>query len=375
MLRRLLGTTVGKRLAPMKASTPWLVADMDNTLLDKAPGSYPTLEESPCREPLNRWLELGGHLLCVTSDDGYRPFTHFWDAIDVKFRRKGQVLLSTAGGATIFRGNDAGDAEEMMDYWEEAGRGLPHPEKTTTLACSMLRDFLLDALESPTLLSLLDERRRREYELILKQHPTKESLEKVLTDENMLSMSKLLKRGSLIWRNQAGPHNMWVRRQDVAQFEKTPRYTNVFVLGFPKAVSLPYIAKYSKDLQELGILASPAPNSVCLSNKYIDKGTPIKWLDQLANHPFSIEQAVGIGDCPLGNDYPLTCFKRQGMPFVNCGKYPTEFDSFFLGNFERGTSKFIQNLNFVLEDNIDSDSSRPCFDMNVLHHAVTSAHL
>ncbi len=48
--------------------TRWLICDMDNTLLDKKPGMYPRFRDSPCFDSLNRWIELGGKLLVVTSD-------------------------------------------------------------------------------------------------------------------------------------------------------------------------------------------------------------------------------------------------------------------------------------------------------------------
>ena len=53
---------------------PWIVADMDKTLVDKRRDSYPSFSESPCFEPMQKWFELGGNLLVVTSDDGHRPF-------------------------------------------------------------------------------------------------------------------------------------------------------------------------------------------------------------------------------------------------------------------------------------------------------------
>lgn len=340
----------------MKA--PWIVADMDNTLIDKGPGAYPTLKEGPCYGPLMRWLRLGGNLLCVTSDDGYRPFTHFWDEIDVEYRTNGQVLLSTAGGATLFRGNENGGVDELVEYWKEVKGGLPNPDQATALGCSMLRDFFLDAQKNPSLLSSLDGRRREEYQRILHENPTEEQLRAALTEGNMLSMSKLLKRGSLVWMNQAGPASQWVRKKDVGMHGKIPRYTNLFVLGFPKSVSGPYLSKYRETFESLGILASAAPNSVCLSNQAIDKGTAIRWLHENDSVDFSIEQALGVGDCPTGNDYPLTCFQKEGMPFVNCGATPSDHDSFFLGNFEHGTARLITGLNDSFEEHVRAENSK-----------------
>jgi len=60
-----------------------VVADIDGTLVGRPgfrDGKYqaPTLRESPCLRPLCRWLELGGSLLVVTSDDGNGPIKRVW---------------------------------------------------------------------------------------------------------------------------------------------------------------------------------------------------------------------------------------------------------------------------------------------------------
>ena len=88
----------------------------------------------------------------------------------------------------------------------------------------------------------------------------------------MVQPGKVLERGSLIWRNQAGPVNSWIKLNDIEKNWENIFFTNLFVLGLPDSISSPYIQKYSKSLEVLGIQASAAPNSVCLSNNSIDKG-------------------------------------------------------------------------------------------------------
>lgn len=53
--------------------SPWIIADMDSTLIRKERGMYPDLNDSPVKPHLLRWLQSGGHLLVVTSDEGHRP--------------------------------------------------------------------------------------------------------------------------------------------------------------------------------------------------------------------------------------------------------------------------------------------------------------
>ena len=64
-----------------------------------------------------------------------------------------------------------------------------------------------------------------------------------------------------------------------------------------------------------------------------------------------------MGDNPEGNDYPLTTFRHVGMPFINCGEKPTEFDTYFLGQYEEGVAKFVQSLNDAIKMNNNNDSS------------------
>ena len=113
--------------------------------MDKQPGTYPAFSDSPAFQPVLNWLSLGGKLLCVTSDDGYRPFRQFWDDIPNGHKRNGQVLLSTAGGATLFTGDNDGEAVKVTSFFEQVRGGLPHPRQATGIATKMLSDFFIDA--------------------------------------------------------------------------------------------------------------------------------------------------------------------------------------------------------------------------------------
>ena len=92
------------------------------------------------------------------------------------------------------------------------------------------------------------------------------------------------------------------------------------------------IYKIFEVLEVLGIQASAAPNSVCLSNNSIDKGTVIRWMNDCDEFDFSYKNCIAIGDNPGGNDYALTTFQHLGMPFVNCGDKPTQHDTYLLVN-------------------------------------------
>ena len=358
----------------------WIVADMDKTLVDKQPGTYPAFSDSPAFQPILKWLSLGGKLLCVTSDDGYRPFRQFWADIPKGHRENGQVLLSTAGGATLFTGDGDGEAVKVTSFFDEVRGGLPQPRQATRIATKMLSDFFLDAFDDLSILKPLDERRRLAYETILKKCKSKNELENLLTENNMVQPGKFLERGSLIWRNQAGPVNSWIKQKDVEKNWENVFFTNLFVLGLPDSISSPYIEKYSKSLEVLGIKASAAPNSVCLSNNTIDKGTVIRWMNDCNEFDFTYKNCIAIGDSPEGNDYALTTFQHVGMPFVNCGDKPTHHDTYYVGEYEFGVSKFIRYLNEVVETANNNGYNVSCgsiedFNMQTIfakHHLVNA---
>jgi hypothetical protein len=136
-----------KRVAVLEH--PWIIADMDSTLLRKSPGEWPDFEESdrdddnPVRLPLFTWLRSGGSLLVVTSDDGHRPWRQLLRQVPVELR--GSVLLSTADGAVLSSLQD-GKYTEETSYWGGAlmdkgvgSTGLPASDLTTEIACEMKR--------------------------------------------------------------------------------------------------------------------------------------------------------------------------------------------------------------------------------------------
>jgi hypothetical protein len=337
---------------------PWVVADMDSTLIRKSPGEWPDLEDSPVRAPLCTWLGSGGSLLIVTSDDGQRPWRSLIRQIPERLR--GNVVLSTADGA-VLSSLQAGEFTEEDAYWGcalhdkgVASTGLPSADLTTEIACELKRDFLADCMSSPELLATVSPDWRQEsYAAIIAQFDTAAELREALTTDQMLAMNALMPRGSLVWRNSAGDPEFWQVESDVeyrrlrdekATAEKArklelelrgaaavavgaaaeepaqhePRWTNAFVLGMNNKISQPYIDKYSTRLEALGAVASAAPNSVLVKNAHMHKGVPVHFMGGSGRLDFRC--AVAFGDNPSGNDGPLTtCTDAAGytIPFVS----------------------------------------------------------
>jgi hypothetical protein len=309
------------------SSVRWLICDMDNTLLDKQPGSYPRFRASPCYDPLLRWIDLGGRVLVVTSDDGKRPLEQFYKEIPDSHRDR--VLLSTAGGAVLYRSPTKFD----LNYWnrEEGGGGLADPISTSRIACNLIRSYLLDSYVSPSLLDHLQPSRHEKIQHFFSKYTSLDSLSSKLeeNDEQFLSHGALIEGLSFVWTN----------RCDYG-------VTNMFILGMPQSISPRYVTTFVQDeLLSFKSDCSFAPNSVCIKSSGVDKNTPVNWL-HINDDDFSVSNyhCLAIGDNPNGNDRALTLFSELNFfnvgnkPFIKNGCYEVG------GGFEYSTAFLISSL-------------------------------
>ena len=310
---------------------------MDQTLVEKVPGRFPDLNASACRAPLLRWLGLGGRLFVVTSDDGYRPFNHLWGQIPAGLRANGRVLLSTGGGATIFSGDADGEVVEVREFWDEVGAGISSPARATVLACDMARYTLVAALRkrlaqdgSRAGANPVDDLHSAVIDAFLAKNrgwaarPIEEleaRLLSTLSDAALLARHGVLNDKTLVWRNQPGPPESWAATWGGNGTFAT-RLTNVFIMGTPPHRAQPTLDAFRARIFGNGIAASSAPSTICLRSRTIDKSVPVAWLDRRStagdaagetaqsSFGFALDDAVAIGDNPLGNDAPLATFGR-----------------------------------------------------------------
>lgn len=385
-MKRTLPAVVRAELCRVaKVAQPWIVADMDSTLIRKARGEWPELNESSVRPHLVEWLRTGGALLVVTSDDGHRPWRALLRHIPEPLRDR--VALSTADGAVLARLDEkTGKFSEDHSYWDSANysetesccnAGLP--EHATEIACAIKRDFLSDAIHDPALLaSISPDWRREEYSRILDRFRgdglvDQEGLVEFLSTDNMLGMASIMQRGSLVWRNEAGAPEFWelgdaewrslratqlkeqqqlsveAKTAGIETNEVAPRWSNCFILGLSSAVSAPYIARHASSLAKLGAVACAAPNSVLIKNQATDKALPVRWFARNATMGFALASAVAFGDNPRENDGPLASFRGEGMPFVSVAAHaadtPPDLRDFHVGGLEQGTADCIAFMN------------------------------
>ena len=332
-----------------------------------SPASPQHADDSPCREPLFEWLKLGGNLCVVTSDDGFRPFTQLWEQIPAELRADGRVAISTSDGAALFRGGPAGEVLEDEAYWAFSKGGITHSiDELMHIARDMVLAFFTDCFTDRSLLESLDERRAAAYRAVLDSivgaADPGAALEAALPMSRLLEPGGITPRGTMLWRNQAGPIDQWKRTAGVksllaslADTHPQARYTNLFLMGFPRSVSARYIARFKPRLAALGYEASAAPNTVCLKNSTATKALPVKWLAGLTadvNPELSLAHAVAFGDNPTGNDQPLTLFVDQGMPFVSVASraalaqqaLPPALVNLHVGGLEHGSAAVLSRL-------------------------------
>jgi hypothetical protein len=269
----------------------------------------------------------------------------------------------------------------VIDYGEQ--HQLPEDSeylgKIYSAAQKMYVSFFRDLAADRSRLDQLPSPYNEEYGAFLDRVgdvEDKASLEKALSIDNLLEPARVRKRGTLIWRNQAGPMTLWKLPEGTILKDPTDRrerwralcspklvasFSNVVALGLPKNVSGPYIGQVTEDLAALGLVASAAPNSVWFKSAGVDKGVPIDWLSKRrGGFGFDLKNAVAFGDMPMGNDAPLWSFQEQGMPFVSVGDEPaaspnsnTGHPYFVVSGFETGTALVLEELADCLEREIE----------------------
>ena len=187
--------------------------------------------------------------------------------------------------------------------------------------------------------------------------------------ERLTRPSGVLSRGAMLWRNQAGPMSGWKRDEafvpdaskgrewnflaSLTATQRGAKYTNLFLMCFPRAISTAYIEHFAPRLAALGCVASAAPNSLCLKSGAASKALPVEWLaGTFPGAPaaaLTLGRAVAFGDNPCGNDEPLTTFAERGMCFVSVAasaeeELPTTLRPFHVGGLEAGTARILQRL-------------------------------
>lgn len=323
----------------------------------------------------------------VTTDDGFRPFQHIWQEIPAELRSERRVVIATSDGAAVFYGDKDGQLVEDAAYAAQANANcslrLPtDPEKVECLlmACKQLYvRFLADLKASQAsdgkLLARLDKRARSAYETVLAKVDESDGpltgmnlqarLGELLSLESLKRPGGIMTQGTMLWMNQAGPIDQWVREggKDDALFgfyahegQPQPAYTNLFMMGLPQAVSKPYISDpdFVATLKSLGLEASAAPNSVCIRSAAVSKDLPVRWLAKSPEYQLDFAKTVAFGDNPYGNDKPLA---ELPVPFVSVSPDPPrlapqsfkEGGFFHVGGCEAGTAQVLEMMLAALQ--------------------------
>lgn len=360
MRSRSTGACQGEVSPPKKVGfAGWVVADMDGTLVGQPgfkEGKYrtPTLAESPCFEPVCRWLRSGGGLLLVTSDDGNGPFRRIVKHIPAELRHR--VLLSTSDGAALFTLGTDGEPTLVEGY----GHGLRLPADSTYLdevyevAKAIYISFFQALAADPQALETFDDNHKSAYSRLIDRVQRGEvTYEEALAAENLIKPAGVRHRATMLWRTQAGPWSLWSKHGEGTEWEQlcsrhlVAPFTSIVLLGFPKRFSEPHVLSVQQQLDRLGLVASRAPNSVWLKRPGANKGVPVRWLEE-QELGFCIRDAVALGDNPCGNDGPLAEFQGHGMPFISVGN-DSKWQGLQTGGLEHGSAAVIEQLATALE--------------------------
>ena len=358
-----------------RRTSPYIVADMDSTLIQKARNVWGDLNASPVKPHLLEWLSNGGRLLIVTSDEGHRPFHQMLGQIPPDLRRN--VVMCLGEGAVLYSHSASQNTfVEDHAYCQDNSPGLPFPEQAIPIACDLKREFMCAAYDDRTLLQQCHPTSRKEsYELLFEGVADAEELKQLLTNDFLMNKGGLPGfRGSCLWSNASRIPKGWDDGNDGENSKKKKkkngadkdvdnkqpaRWTTLWILGIGQALSERFIKRYRDRFTALGIHVSAAPNSIFLKNQMCSKALPIEYMWDDLQH-----NSVAFGDNPKGNDLPMTLFDGcvemegggsgdhpKGMPFVSVSgdveETPMELRKYYVGGLETGTALCLKYMNEV----------------------------
>jgi len=358
----------------------WLVADMDSTLVERpATGLFPSLRESPCFEPIIKWLEYGGNLMVITTADD-RTFYQVWDCIPRTLRRNKQVLLCVSEGAVLLYGNAEGDAVlEPRFRSEGAEGGTLMPEALAEQLCRQLREHvvipLYQAMQSDrSLVPLLSGKYQKPIARVLDRLDAGDAIEDALSLEVLRAQGKIMQETNEVYMccNRPSLPDQTKCFGAHPDPETSLGVSSISLMGVAHALHKRY--SDALDMSKHGVSVSAAPNSLWLKKDGVDKGTPLRWLDADAEFEFSLSSSLAFGDSPHSNDAPLAAFQDQGMPFVSVSAkestVPPDAAKHHVGGLEHGTAEVVR----AILQRIDAwDGAEPFTLKQILPDAVTRA--
>eukprot|EP01124_Arcella_intermedia_P033952 TRINITY_DN8302_c0_g1_i1.p1 TRINITY_DN8302_c0_g1~~TRINITY_DN8302_c0_g1_i1.p1 ORF type:complete len:174 (-),score=29.80 TRINITY_DN8302_c0_g1_i1:32-499(-) len=116
----------------------------------------------------------------------------------------------------------------------------------------------------------------------------------------------------------------------------------------PRSLSGGHYGTYLGELDEMGLEASAAPNSLWIKKKAVDKGMPVRWLARTPRYGFSLAKAVVFGDNPAGNDASLAELVKEGVPFFSVAgsisEVPAFLRSLHVGGLQYGTAAVLREM-------------------------------
>jgi hypothetical protein len=376
---------------------------MDGTLTpspSKSGGHLTPISKSPVWQPMVDFIQEGGSLLVLTNA-GTFPFTQIWEPLRPVVDAlppgagDGRVLVSPFSGAGMYVGVSSSSAlclapgcnKDMLEDTDFTQHALVMPsgeERSTAIERERLQEVLEQLrrimfevfqylAEDPTFLPLLSRKYRDLLPPVIAQ---RRAMGAAAFNEQVLTLPNLLEYG----RFMRGTAEFVPLPLIDVQRTRTGEVVQINILATPIAkfdeLFTPERRRVLRDDFELHVKRQP--NSTTISKNRVNKGLPIRWMQDLGPHKsgtrhhtetfpcnsggirnqvqwnyganFTLERAIALGDHPAFTDYPMACVPP--MPFVSVTKRPVEESKefpfltkmHFLSNEEEGTAAFMRTL-------------------------------
>lgn len=273
----------------------YIVADMDGTLIGAPFKSYPQkgndpiLLDSPCYEPLVKWLSLGGRVMLISGNEAERTKKRFFDYLPRNLRKDGRVIMVGSGGAVFCFSDNVGDLVEDAEYKENFSLIIPDDvaEIIVTRMQKHINDYFLN-LERETSFPAF-------WSYIIDNR----SGDKFTLDELITNAPDVLPR-------------IEVRRsfdqKDIVQ---------IVLYGVPG--NRPFnLTKDEFECEGLKLDIIQGGVTLIVNSEFANKKTPLLWMLKSTKYGFNPRYAYAIGDNPNRNDKPMLEFaKENNMSFIS----------------------------------------------------------
>lgn len=341
------------------------ILDLDGTLTStphKAHGKYLPLTESPCLEPVIKYLEADGRL-AVVSTAGKRMWRQFFEPVQATLQHLykrdasfvGRIIFGSYTSAVIYY-SDGPEQKLVEDVsYRLEFKTTMDPAKVPAVL-DLLRSVIIKIFDTmardKTYLPALSKKYSGVFGELLKR---REELGAEQFNAEVLTMENVLKHGKYLVET----HDALLDSQYVVGQESNNIIAHLNILGVPMARFGDIFPPELCDMlaKDFGVSARAQPNSVAIAVDGLDKGTFMRFVLANCNNDkkaylkgVNPNATFSGGDIPQSVDAPLAMYPPVRFVSV-CTKLLTAEERAQLaapiveiGGEEDGTAKFLATL-------------------------------